>query len=151
MGLVALSYLGQICKVVPLKHVQIFLCRMFNDHQKETLSILKRLVRSLSTKEPQIPQEVKQTITAGLADLLLIIPNEMEFMIQFSSCFSLVSTADFQFEATSSSAKNYVLVLLMASKESHNKSAIDYLYKALQVTIYLPGYDFIYFIILNCS
>ena len=124
---------------------------MFNDHQKETLSILKRLVRSLSTKEPQIPQEVKQTITAGLADLLLIIPNEMEFMIQFSSCLSLVSTADFQFEATSSSAKNYVLVLLMASKESHNKSAIDYLYKALQVTIYLPGYDFIYFIILNCS
>lgn len=122
---------------------------MFSNHQNETLSILKRLARSLSTKEPQIPHEVKQIITAGLADLLLIIPIEIEFMISFSSCFALVSTADFQFEVTTSSAKKYILVLLMASKESHNKSAIDYLNKALQFTIYLPGYDYVYFIILK--
>lgn len=140
MGLVALSYLGQICKAVPLKHVQHFLSRMFSDHQNVTLSILKRIARSLSTKEPQIPQEVKQIITAGLADLLLIIPDESEFITNFSSCFALVSTSDFQFEPTSSSAKTYILALLMASKALYNKSAIDYLYKALQVTIYLPGY-----------
>lgn len=113
---------------------------MLSEFQNETLSILKRLHRSLAATDPSIPIEIKQTITVGLADLLLIIPSESEYLIPFSSCFSLVSAADFQFEPTEcTTAKKYLYVLLLASREALNKSATDYLYKSLQVTGYLPG------------
>jgi hypothetical protein len=138
-AIVALSYVGPICKVLPLKSVQNFLYRLLNSQQSEILLILTRLHHSLNTADPPIPLEVKETITDILVELFPILPDDFEFLKKFASCFSLVSGAHRPLcESSSSTARKCIATLLFASRESQSKTALDFLLKALQLTLYLP-------------
>jgi hypothetical protein len=136
---VALSYLGSICKVLSIKSVQNFLYRLLNSQQSEISLILTRLHHSLNTADPPIPLEVKETVADILVGLFPILPDDFQFLKKFASCFSLVSGAHRPLCGPSTStARKCIATLLFASRESQSKTALDYLLKALQLTLYLP-------------
>lgn len=139
LAMVALSYLGPICKTVSLKLVQDFLYRLLNNQQSEILTILSRLRHSLSTTDSAIPSEVKETTADILGAFFPILPDDLESAKQFASCFRLVSGPHHPLcDPSSAIAKKYIVTLLYASLESQSKTALDYLLKALQLTLYLP-------------
>ncbi len=137
--MVALSHLGPLCKTVPLKSVQEFLYRLLNNQQSEILIILNRLHHSLISADTPIPLEVKETIADILVGLFPILPDDLETVKRFASCFRLVSGPHRSLcDPSTSTAKMSVVTLLHASLESQSKIAVDYLLKALQLTLYLP-------------
>lgn len=139
LAVVALSYLGPICKVISLKLVQEFLYRLLNNQQSEILQILTRLHHSLSATDPPIPPEVKETIVDILVTFFPVLPDDLESAKKFANCFRLVSGPHHPLcEPSKSTAKKYIVTLLYASLESQSKTALDYILKALQLTLYLP-------------
>ena len=137
--MVSLSYLAPICKTVPLKLVQDFLYRLLNNQQSEILNILNRLHHSLNTSDLPIPLEVKETIADILIGLFPILPDDLKTVKRFASCFRLVSGAHRPLcDPSTTTAKMSIVTLLYASLESQPKVAVDYLLKALQLTLYLP-------------
>lgn len=100
--------------------------------------ILTRLHHSLSATDPPVPPEVKETISDILVAIFPILPDDLESAKRFASCFRLVSSPHHPLcEPSNSTAKKYIVTLLYASQESQSKTALDYVLKALQLTLYL--------------
>uniref|UniRef100_A0A0P5JGL1 RE24967p n=1 Tax=Daphnia magna TaxID=35525 RepID=A0A0P5JGL1_9CRUS len=141
-AVVALSYLGSICKALPVKSVQEFLYVLLDNEQTQISVILTRLRHSLNTVDPQIPAEVKETIANILVKLFPILADDFQSLKHFASCFCLVSGAHRSLCVPSTStAKKLIATLLFASNESHSKAALEFLLKALQLALYLPQLD----------
>ena len=137
--MIALSYLGSICKAFPPKVVQSFLYRLLNNQQSEMLVILNRLQNSLCTVDPPVSLEIKETIVDILVGYLPILPGDLESARLFSNCFRLVAGPHQPLcDPSITTAKKNILIFLYASQQSQSKSASEYLLKALQLTLYLP-------------
>lgn len=137
--MLALSYLGPICKALPFKTVQSFLYQLINHQQSEISVILKRLQDSLSAVDSPVSLEVKETIADVLVGFFPVLPEGLESAKLFANCFRLVSGPHQPLcEPSVSTAKKNILILLYASQQSLSKPALEYLLKALQLTLYLP-------------
>lgn len=120
--------------------IEDFIGRVFNENQSDWLSILEHLSPSLS--DEQLLPQVRQIIATYLNPLLPILPGDILFIRSFADCYRFACQPNIPTSMTPIVARKYVQLFCIISNLSTNSAtALEYLQKALQATLYMKSLD----------